>query len=145
MLKHCVGIDTSRVCDKANNGRQALNMVVANAKKNKYEMCDYDLILMDCDMPFMDGYEATQKIRQFLYEQSIDQPIITAWTGQTETTNVKKSFLCGMNQVLSKPLPIDVIRQLVSMLGYPIKKKPKREDSNISKMKMFKLSDEEFE
>ena len=35
-------------------------------------------------MPFMDGYEATTKIRQYLFEMDIDQPIISAVTGHTE-------------------------------------------------------------
>ena len=46
--------------------------------------CDYEIIFMDCNMPFMDGYETTLRIRQIFYEQSLPQPIITALTGHTE-------------------------------------------------------------
>ena len=76
------------ICDKALNGLEALTMVIANVERNQYQCCDYDLILMDCNMPFMDGYEACHKIRQFLWEQKIQQPVISAVTGHTEEAYV---------------------------------------------------------
>ena len=39
---------------------------------------------MDCNMPFMDGYESTGKIREYLFNKGIMQPIIIAVTGHTE-------------------------------------------------------------
>ena len=53
-------------------------------KDNCVASCDYEVIFMDCNMPFMDGYEATGKIRQMFYDLSLSQPIITALTGHTE-------------------------------------------------------------
>ena len=91
-------------------------MIVANVEKNQFRSCDYDLILMDCNMPFMDGYESCHKIRQFLYEQKLTQPIISAVTGHTEAPYIKKSIVCGMNQVLSKPVQIEAIKHLIRML-----------------------------
>jgi CheY-like chemotaxis protein len=67
-LKYGVKINNPDICDKALNGLEALTMVIANVEQNHYQCCDYDLILMDCNMPFMDGYEACHKIRQFLWE-----------------------------------------------------------------------------
>ena len=83
-MKHSVGLDESVACDRALNGQQALDMVVASVEKNGFRTSDYHLILMDCNMPFMDGYEATLRIRQYLFEQKIEQPIISAVTGHTE-------------------------------------------------------------
>ena len=47
-------------------------------------MCSFDLILMDCNMPVMDGYDACHNIRQFLYSRNIPQPLIIAVTGHSE-------------------------------------------------------------
>ena len=55
-------------------------------------------------MPFVDGYEATINIRNYLYQLELDQPIITAVTGHTEQAYIDKAISSGMNQVLSKPV-----------------------------------------
>jgi CheY-like chemotaxis protein len=55
-------------------------------------------------MPIMDGYEATHKIRQYLFDLGIQQPMIVAITGHVEEQYVERAISCGMNQVLSKPI-----------------------------------------
>ena len=59
-------------------------------------------------MPFMDGYEATKQIRQHIKNGGAKQPIISAITGHTEPSYVETAFKSGMNQVLSKPLDIEL-------------------------------------
>ena len=79
-------------------------------------MSDFALIFMDCNMPFMDGYETSSRIRQMLYREGIQQPIISALTGHTEQQFINKAIDSGMNQVLSKPVKIDVLRDLCQKL-----------------------------
>ena len=50
------------VCEFAYNGQQALEKIQESVSNN--DPYKYSLILMDCNMPFMDGYEATKKIRK---------------------------------------------------------------------------------
>ena len=52
---------------------------------------------MDCNMPVMDGYEATDLIRSFMYENNIEQPMIIGVTGHTEKSYVNKAINAGMN------------------------------------------------
>jgi CheY-like chemotaxis protein len=67
---------------------------------------------MDCNMPVMDGYEATSKIRAFIHNFGLAQPIISAVTGHTEQLYVRRSIMSGMNLVLSKPVDIKVVKFL---------------------------------
>lgn len=87
-------------------------------ESNEFKFCSYNLILMDCNMPFVDGYEATSNIRNYLYDLELDQPIISAVTGHTEQSYVDKAINSGMNQVLSKPVTSQILQDLVRMLGY---------------------------
>ncbi|WP_017443889.1 response regulator [Gayadomonas joobiniege] len=79
--------------DLANNGQEAVTMAQQN---------NYDAILMDCQMPVMDGYEATRTIRAF--DSYI--PII-ALTADAMPEDKQRAFACGCNKHLSKPLDIN--------------------------------------
>ena len=67
-------------------------------------------------MPVMDGYVATQKIREYLHSKNLCQPIIAAVTGHVEQSYVKKAFNCGMNMVVSKPIGESVLREALVQL-----------------------------
>jgi len=79
--------------DVADNGKIALDML---AKK------DYDILLMDVQMPEMDGFEATQRIRTTFDAPKRNTPIM-AMTANVTLDEVEKCFESGMDQYISKP------------------------------------------
>lgn len=76
----------------------------------------YDLILMDIQMPHMDGYEATQRIRHLPDKEKASIPIV-AMTANAFEEDKQKAFSMGMNDHIAKPINIDEIeRVLISIL-----------------------------
>ncbi len=69
---------------------------------------DYDLILMDIQMPKMDGYTATREIRTLKNNKKANIPII-AMTANAFEEDKKKAFEAGMNAHIAKPINIDII------------------------------------
>ena len=93
-------LNTEKLCSLAYNGREALNKVIQSVNEFRQfgeRKCGFELILMDCNMPFMDGYDATTEIREYLYSLKIKQPLIVALTGHTEPNYIKRARLAGMN------------------------------------------------
>ena len=91
--------------DCAENGAEALKLFAATPEK-------YGLIFMDVQMPEMDGYEATRKIRALGVPQSKTIPII-AMTANVFREDVEKCLAAGMNAHVGKPLDFnEVIGQL---------------------------------
>src|SRR5260221_2851532 len=85
----------------------------------------YDIILMDCHMPEMDGYEATQAIRK--QEESLDQsrllnpPVhISATTANAMQGDAEKCFAVGMNDYLSKPIGLLDLRVALERWQPPV-------------------------
>ena len=104
------GSRISDLIDRASNGQDALEIVQNACFNNGYS---YGLIFMDCNMPIMDGYDSARCIRKFYAEAKIQQPMIIACTGHTEQEYIKKAFAHGMDEVVAKPVPTDVIADIL--------------------------------
>ncbi|WP_106830305.1 hybrid sensor histidine kinase/response regulator [Parabacteroides pacaensis] len=98
---------TGASIDTATNGLEAVNTIAASLEKY------YDLILMDIQMPVMDGYEATRKIRVLQREDIKNMPII-AMTANAFSEDVKNALKAGMNHHLAKPIDI---KELMNILN----------------------------
>ena len=78
---------------------------------------DYDLILMDIQMPVMDGYEATRRIRMLDHPALASIPIV-AMTANAFDEDRKAAAECGMNGFISKPINVEeIIQVLQSVFG----------------------------
>ena len=89
------------ICQVATNGLEALEAVKSGVK--------FDAILMDIMMPEMDGYEATQKIR----EMGFDKLPIIALTAKAMKGDREKCFEAGVSDYMTKPIDVN---QLLSLL-----------------------------
>src|SRR5207302_6949237 len=99
----------------AEDGREALEKFIAN---------HYDLVLMDIQMPAMDGLDATRAIRRWEIEHGRDPTPIVALTAYALEEDVKRALAAGCNLHMSKPLRkralIDCIRDATQagQVGY---------------------------
>ncbi len=84
--------------DVADNGSEALRKITENILTDK----QYELILMDCQMPIMDGYETAIQARQ-LGGNALNIPIV-ALTANAMAGEREKCLLAGMNDYLTKPI-----------------------------------------
>ncbi len=96
--------------DCAENGVEAVRMFTEAPDK-------YDLIFMDIQMPEMDGYEATQRIRALDVPRAKTVPIV-AMTANVFREDVEKCLNAGMDGHVSKPVDFEeVLNRLYSYLG----------------------------
>jgi signal transduction histidine kinase/CheY-like chemotaxis protein len=94
--------------DTANNGHEALEAL---------KRCKYDLILMDCQMPQLDGFETTAAIRSSQSEDG-NADIVVAMTASAMVGDWEKCLEAGMDDYLSKPFELEELRaKLVKWLS----------------------------
>jgi len=100
--------------DTASNGLEALELIKNNYQEGK----TYKLILMDCNMPKMDGYEATRNIRQIIADNQQNQPYIVAISGHVEEHYRQRALEAGMNTIVPKPAKPADIRNAIKHLRF---------------------------
>lgn len=100
--------DIGVTLDVANNGQEALDRLAIG---------EYDGVLMDCQMPVMDGYEATRRLRQLPKTREI---VVIAMTANALVGDKEKCLAAGMNDFVAKPIDVD---QLFMVMARWIKPK----------------------
>ena len=93
-------------CTICENGKRVLEAFEQSAPG------DYDMILMDVQMPVMNGYEATKAIRRSSHELAMTIPII-AMTANAFSEDIQHSLAAGMNVHVSKPVEMKVLEKTI--------------------------------
>lgn len=95
--------------DVAANGQEAVE-AVARTK--------YDIVLMDCQMPVLDGYAATRAIRAMTSSvEQCDHPIVIAITANALSQDRDRAIACGMNDYLKKPVTREMLAKTLAHWG----------------------------
>jgi len=92
-------------CDVATDGIEGVEAV---------KMENYDLVLMDCQMPLLDGFEATRLIREWEEDQDAEPNTIIAVTANALEDDRQRCVDAGMDDYLSKPFTVDQLRQMLA-------------------------------
>ena len=97
------------VVEEVANGKEAVD------KLESLETMEYAVVLMDIQMPVMDGYEATKAIRNMDNRIVANVPIV-AMTANAFGEERKRAFACGMNGYVTKPIEINVLFETLKQI-----------------------------
>jgi PAS domain S-box-containing protein len=113
--------DLGLQADIANHGKEAISSLLST-----HNTLPYSLVLMDCQMPEMDGYEATQAIRAGDAGELYIRVPIVAMTANAMQGDKNKCIAAGMDDYLSKPVnPEDLLRKLKNYLKFSVEENVK--------------------
>ena len=117
-------------CTICENGEEILKAFEQSAPG------DYDMILMDIQMPVMNGYEATKAIRRSSHELAKTVPII-AMTASAFSEDIQHSLAAGMNAHVSKPVEMKVLEKTIRSIKSGGGGVPNRRSRNSNKWKII--------
>ncbi len=107
--------DSAHSVDVAENGKVAVG---------KFQSGKYDLVLMDLQMPVMDGYAATRKIRDWEREKHLQPIPIIALTAYARQNEIEKSLASGCTAHLTKPIHRNTLLKVLERYGVPARTQP---------------------
>ena len=112
-------------CNRVDNGRLAIDA---------FETGKYDIVIMDCHIPLMNGYEVSRHIRKIESEDSWCRPSvhIIAVTANVVSGERGRCLAAGMNDYLAKPIRMNELDEIVTLLAANDSGDQKKEASSIS-------------
>ena len=88
----------------ASNGEEALSAIKAQP---------YDLVLMDCEMPVLDGFSATEQLRAWEQSEKRPRTPVVALTAHILSEHKERARAVGMDGHMSKPVELSQLRELI--------------------------------
>ena len=92
----------------AHDGAQALTILMAQDSA-------FDLVFMDCEMPIMDGYVATQNLREWEHQAERKPIYICGASAHAMPEYRKRAMVVGMNEFITKPLRVEDLQRVLSL------------------------------
>ncbi|XHY22219.1 Sensor histidine kinase RcsC [Vibrio sp. NH-UV-68] len=119
-------VDDNRVNQQVvtlNLQKQSIDFVIANNGQEAVEIFEQDhenigLILMDCVMPVLDGFEATKAIRAFEQQQDLKRTPIIALTAAVLDDDIQNCYKSGMDDYIPKPFKREVLMEKLAILRH---------------------------
>lgn len=99
---------------EAASGEETLNLIRNN---------EYDLILMDIQIPIMDGYEITKQIRIYEKEKKLKENYIVACTAHAFPEDINKALQAGCNEHMAKPIRREQLLNVLQAFSIPLELK----------------------
>ena len=96
----------------AANGAEALVLLEQHARA-------FDIVIMDCQMPVMDGFECTRAIRDLELRNGYERLPILACTSKTARAQMAMCTISGMDDVMNKPINEDILRHMLNLWMRP--------------------------
>ncbi|MFM1941914.1 MAG: hypothetical protein RI897_896 [Verrucomicrobiota bacterium] len=96
------------VCELASHGQEAVEAMQRGR---------YDVVLMDCQMPVMDGFEATRRIREWEHREGVARTPIVALTASAMKGDREACLVAGMDDYLTKPIVMQGLFSMLERLG----------------------------
>ncbi|WVQ90544.1 hypothetical protein IAS59_004324 [Cryptococcus gattii] len=111
-LKHC-----NLTCDVASNGQEALEKIrKASSIGDESEDQAFDCVLMDLEMPIMDGLTAVKHIREEENAGKLKKNLVIALTGNARQAQIDLAKMTGMDEVVIKPYRLDDLLQKIDLM-----------------------------
>jgi len=109
---------TSRVVIEKQLKKLGCSVATANDGASGLEAIskiEFDLVLLDCQMPDMSGYDVAMQVRKREREEESAHTPIVAISAETDAAHMQMCMDSGMDGVLSKPLPVDELKKILSL------------------------------
>ena len=103
--------------DEARHGGECIEKVKAAYIERSRCCKNYSVILMDCNMPIMNGYEATKELASLVLRREINSCLVIGVTAYTSPENTRLCYDAGMSYVLHKPVSLQLLKQAFKSLG----------------------------
>jgi len=97
--------------DDAHNGKAAIEKIKAKCQFDKKS--HYKMIFMDCQMPIMDGYEASKALKEMMNQGEIPKMPIIGCTAFTSKSKLGECYKCGMDSVVTKPVLTEQLTEIL--------------------------------